>query len=167
MASPQHALLSLSAAPPCHVPPRPFPAALGPLERREKDQPMPKEPKDRLTEWQPQAAVPTWNSMSPGEKMAWLLNQALDCKREILTMPLPDPSDDSIEAHRIRMLVLAVADSTIEQSIRLQTNQLKPAAADDDIGELLEERLRAANTEIERLSAEDCKYGDGKPSKPN
>jgi uncharacterized small protein (DUF1192 family) len=65
------------------------------------------------------------------------------------------------------VLILDAADSTIEQSIRLQTNQLKPSAADDDIGELLEERLRAAKAEIERLSAEDCEYGNGKPSKPN
>jgi hypothetical protein len=28
-----------------------------------------------------------WQTMSPGEKMAWLLNQALDVKRDILTMP--------------------------------------------------------------------------------
>jgi hypothetical protein len=58
---------------------------------------------------------------------------ALDCKRDILTLPMPDPNDDSIEAHRIRMLLLAAADSTIEQTIRLQSNQLKPAAADDGI----------------------------------
>jgi hypothetical protein len=46
-----------------------------------------------------------------------------------LTMPLSDPNDDSAEAHRLRALLLAAADSTIEQTIRLQTNQLKPAAA--------------------------------------
>jgi hypothetical protein len=68
---------------------------------------------------QPHTAI-----MSPGEKMAWLLNQALDCKQEILTIPLPDPSDDSLEAGRARALILAAADSTIEQTIRLQTNQL-------------------------------------------
>ena len=115
----------------------------------------------------PAPGRPTWDSMSPGEKQAWLLNQALDCKREILTLPMPDPNDDSIEAHRTRHLILDAADSTIEQTIRLQTNQLKPSAADDDIGELLQERLRAAKAEIERLSAEDCEYGNGKPSKPN
>jgi hypothetical protein len=31
-------------------------------------------------ELQPNTAVPTWDSMSPGKKQAWLLNQALDCK---------------------------------------------------------------------------------------
>jgi len=57
-----------------------------------------------------------FEGMSPGEKQAWLLDQALDAKRDILTMPLPDPNDDSIEAHRLRSLVLAAADSTIEQT---------------------------------------------------
>jgi hypothetical protein len=77
----------------------------------ERIQPVPKE-------LQSHSAAPTWDFMSPGQKQAWLLGQALDCKREILTMPLPDPSDDIPEAHRIRMLVLAAADSTIEQTIR-------------------------------------------------
>jgi hypothetical protein len=92
--------------------------------------------------------------MSPGEKMAWLLNKALDVKRDILTMPLPDPDDDSIEAHRIRALVLDAADSTIEQTIRLRTNQLAPVANDDGIEKLLEERRRWAILEIGRLDAE-------------
>jgi hypothetical protein len=83
-----------------------------------------------------------WQTMSPGEKQARLLDKALDCKREILTLSMPDPNDDSIEAHRIRMLILAAADSTIEQTIRLQTNQLKPAAADDDMEKIFEERMR-------------------------
>jgi hypothetical protein len=38
-------------------------------------------------------AVPTWDSMSPGEKQAWPLDKALDCKREILTLPMPDPAE--------------------------------------------------------------------------
>jgi hypothetical protein len=116
---------------------------------------MPKEPKDRVTELQPQAA-PTWNSMSPGEKMAWLLGQALDCKREILTMPLPDPDDMSPASHRTRALALAAADSTIDQIMPLRTNQLAPAAAD---GIEDEERRLAAMAEIERMT--------GKPPNPN
>jgi hypothetical protein len=117
----------------------------------------------------PPLPVPTWDSMSPGEKQAWLLDKALDCKREILTLPMPDPNDDSIEAHRLRSLILAAADSTIEQTIRLQTNQLKPAANshDDEIGKIFEERQRRAIKEIERLGAEDSQYGNGKPSKTN
>ena len=39
--------------------------------------------------------------------------------------------------------------------------------SNDEIGELLEERRLAAEAEIERLSADRYKYGDGKPPKPN
>ena len=116
---------------------------------------------------QSHTAVPTWDSMSPGEKLAWLLDQALDCKREILTLPLQDPNDDSIEAHRIRMLVLSAANSTIEQTIRLRTNLLTPSAADDGIEKIFEERQRNALLEIERLNAAWNEYGDGKTKKPN
>jgi hypothetical protein len=108
-----------------------------------------------------------WQSMSAGEKQEWLLGAALDLKQEILTMPLPDPNDDSVEAHRMRVLLLSAADSTIEQTIRLQTNQLKPAAANDDIEKIFEERQRHAIKEIERLNAAWNEYGDGKPPKPN
>jgi hypothetical protein len=105
-------------------------------------------------------APPTFDSMSPGEKLEWRLGRALDCKREILTLPLPDPSDDSAEAHRLRSLILAAADSTIEQTIRLQTNQLKPTAADDGIGKFLEEQRRAALAKIEAM-------GRNNPGKPH
>jgi hypothetical protein len=110
---------------------------------------------------------PTWDDLPPGEKQAWLLGQALDCKREILTMPMPDPNDDSIEAHRLRSLILAAADSTIEQVIRMQTNQLKPSAADDDMEKIFEERMATAKLEIERLNAGQNEYGYGKTPKPN
>jgi hypothetical protein len=89
-----------------------------------------------------------WDSMSPGEKQSWLLNQALDVKRDILTTPLPDPNDDSAEAHRMRALILAAADSTIEQTIRLRTGQLTPAANDDGMEKIFEERMRAAKEQI-------------------
>jgi hypothetical protein len=116
------------------------------------------EPKDLVTE---RHDTREWQSMSPGEKQAWLLNQALDCKRGILTMPLPDPDDYSAEAIRMRALILAAADSTIEQTIRLQANQLKPPAADDGIAEIIEERRQKALEQIARMS-------DGlKPPKPN
>jgi hypothetical protein len=45
-------------------------------------------------------------------------------------------------------------EMTIEQTIRLQTNQLTPAANDDGIEKLLEERRRLAILEIERPDAE-------------
>jgi hypothetical protein len=59
------------------------------------------------------------------------------------------------------------SDSTIEQTIRLRTNELKPSAADDDMEKIFEERQRRAILEIERPSAERCEYGGGKPPKPN
>jgi hypothetical protein len=111
--------------------------------------------------------TPDWQTRSPGEKQAWLLDKALDRKREILTMPMPDLDDDSIEAHRLRLLILAAADSTIEQTIRMQTNQLKPSAADDSMEKIFEERRAAAELEIARLDAERNEYGDGKTSKSN
>jgi hypothetical protein len=119
---------------------------------------MHKEPKDRVTELHPRTAVPTWDSMSPGEKLSRLLDMALDVKKNVLSAPLPDPNDDSAEAHRMRSLILTAADSTIEQTIRLGTNQLAPAAA-DGFEEIIEERRRAAVLAIEKMS--------GKPPKPN
>jgi hypothetical protein len=59
----------------------------------------------------------SWSSLPPGDKQAWLLDQALDRKREILTMPLPDDGDDSIEATRLRALILTAADSTRDVSL--------------------------------------------------
>jgi hypothetical protein len=120
-------------------------------------------------EMHPRTAAPTWDSMSPGEKQEWLLNQALDCKRDILTLPMPDPNDDNADAHRLRMLVLSAADSTIEQTIRLQTNQLKPSAADDGMEKIFEERRAAAEQEIARLEAErnEYDYEGTNPSKPH
>jgi hypothetical protein len=53
-------------------------------------------------ELQPGKAAPTWDSLSPGEKQAWLFDKALDCKRDILTMPLPDPNDNSPDTARGR-----------------------------------------------------------------
>jgi hypothetical protein len=129
---------------------------------------MPKEQNGRGTELQARMAVPTRDSMSPGEKMAWLLDKALDCKREILTLPLPNPNDDSAEAHRMRALLLAAADSTIEQIIRLKANYLLQKASDDDAMEkIFEERMTAAKLEIERLNAGQNEYGYGKTPKPN
>ena len=86
---------------------------------------------------------------------------ALDVKKNILSAPLPDPNDDSAEVHRMRSLILAAADSTIEQTIRLRTNQLAATNShDDEIGKIFEERQKRALLEIERLT-------DGKPPKPN
>ena len=112
-------------------------------------------------------AVPKWDSLSPGEKLSRLLGMALDVKKNILSAPLPDPNDDSAEAHRMRSLILAAADLTIEQTIRLQTNQLTPAANDDAMEKIFEERQKRAILEIERLEAGRNEYCGGKTKKPN
>jgi hypothetical protein len=97
-----------------------------------------------------------WNSMPPGDKQAWLLDQALDRKREILTMPLPDDGDDSLEATRLRALILAAADSTISQTIALRSNMLATAqdTHDQELAQLIEERRQAALLEIAKLREE-------------
>jgi hypothetical protein len=64
-------------------------------------------------------------------------------------------------------LILDAADSTIEQTIRLRTNQLAPAAADDGIEEVIEERRQKALAQIERMDEESKRTGDGKTKKPN
>jgi hypothetical protein len=48
----------------------------------------------------------------------------------------------------MRALILAAADSTIEQTIRLRTGQLTPAANDDGMEKIFEERMRAAKEQI-------------------
>jgi hypothetical protein len=101
-----------------------------------------------------------WQTMSPGEKQAWLLGKALDCKREILTLPLPDPNDDSAEGMRLRALILAAADSTIEQTIRLRTNLLTPSNSDRDVERVIEERLQRTKEQIAAME----EYSGGKPS---
>jgi hypothetical protein len=94
-----------------------------------------------------------WNDLPPGEKQARLLDQALDRKLEILSMPLPDDGDDSAEAHRARSLVLAAADSTINQTIALRSAALSTAsdARDAAIEEFIEERRQKALVMIAKM----------------
>jgi hypothetical protein len=47
-------------------------------------------------------------------------------------------------------LILAAADSTIEQTIRLRTNQLAPAPS-DDLEQIIEERRQKALLAIEKM----------------
>jgi hypothetical protein len=98
-------------------------------------------------------AVAGWEDMPPGEKQARLLDQALDRKREILSLPLPDESDDSAEAHRARSLVLAAADSTINQTIALRSSMLSMAsdARDAEMEQFIEERRQQALVMIEKM----------------
>jgi hypothetical protein len=103
-------------------------------------------------------ATPQWEAMSPGDKQALLLDQALDRKREILSLPMPDADDDSADATRLRALILAAADSTISQTIALR--MLTPATAQDkrdqEIGAVIEERRLKMAALIERM-----REGDG------
>jgi|SRR5580704_3120981 hypothetical protein len=96
---------------------------------------------------------PGWNDMPPGDKQAWLLDQALDRKREILSMPLPDESDDSIESTRLRALILAASDSTINQTIALRSAALGTAsdARDTEMEQFIEERRQQALAMIEKM----------------
>jgi hypothetical protein len=102
-------------------------------------------------------ASPAWDTMPPGDKQAWLLDQALDRKREILTLPLPDDGDDSIEATRLRALILTAADSTINQTIALRSNMLATAQdtrADEHdraMEALIEERRQKALLMIAKM----------------
>jgi hypothetical protein len=97
--------------------------------------------------------TPAWDTMPPGEKQVWLLDRALDRKREILTIPLPDDGDDSPEATRLRQLILAAADSTISQTIALRSNMLATAqdTRDHELLKIIEERRQAALLQIEKM----------------
>ena len=61
-------------------------------------------------------------------------------------MPLPDESDDSIEATRLRALILTAADSTINQTIALRSPSLATAsnARDAAVEAYIEERRQKA-----------------------
>jgi hypothetical protein len=98
-------------------------------------------------------AVACWEDLPPGEKQARLLDQALDRKREILSLPLPDAHDDSAEAHRARLLVLAASDSTINQTIQLRSGALGMAsdARDAEMEQFIEERRQRALVMIEKM----------------
>src|ERR1700730_18384023 len=89
---------------------------------------------------------PGWEDLPPGEKQARLLDQALDRKREILSLRLPDESDNSSEAYRARSLVLAAADSTINQTIALRSAALGTVsdARDAAVEQFIEERRQQA-----------------------
>jgi hypothetical protein len=97
-----------------------------------------------------------WDTMPPGDKQAWLLDPALDRKREILTIPLPDVADDSSEATRLRALILAAADSTISQTIALRSNALTSAqdTRDNELLQLIEERRQEALVQIAKMREE-------------
>jgi hypothetical protein len=97
--------------------------------------------------------VAVWEDLPPGDKQAWLLDQALDRKREILSLPLPDEGDDSLEATRLRALILTASDSTINQTIALRSNVLATAqdTHDHEIEAFIEERRQKAAAQIAKM----------------
>jgi hypothetical protein len=105
-----------------------------------------------------EAVNEAWGAMSPGDKQAWLLDRALDRKREILAMPLPDDGDDSMEATRLRSLILDAANSTINQTIALRSNMLAMATARDtrdaEIEAVIEERRQKVLLRLEKMREE-------------
>jgi hypothetical protein len=103
-------------------------------------------------------AVTCWGDLPPGEKQARLLDQALDRKREILSLAMPADSDDSVEAHRTRSLILSASDSTIGQTIALRSNMLAMAhdnEHDRAMEALIEERRQAALLTIAKMREPD------------
>jgi hypothetical protein len=84
-------------------------------------------------------AVTAWDALPPGEKQE---------------------SDDSIEAHRTRSLILSASDSTIGQTTALRSNMLAMAQdtrADEHdraMEALIEERRQKAILEIARMERE-------------
>jgi hypothetical protein len=101
----------------------------------------------------PKELTADWNDLSPGDKQAWLLDQALDRKREILTIPLPDGDDGSPDAARLRSLILTAADSTINQTIALRSAALSMASdsRDAEMEKFIEERRQKALEMIAKM----------------
>ena len=71
-----------------------------------------------------------FEDLSPAEKLDWLGNLALDRKRDLLGTPLPADDDDSVEAHRLRTVILTAADSTINQIIKVNEVRLRARQVD-------------------------------------
>jgi hypothetical protein len=91
--------------------------------------------------------------LSSNEKHVQLLELALDRKREILSLPLPDKSDDSVEANRLRALVLSASDTTISQAISLQSlasGEGKNAVA-EEVEAFIKARRQMALRQIEMM----------------
>ena len=77
-----------------------------------------------------QARIIPFEDLSPAEKLDWLGNLALDRKRDLLGTPLPADDDDSVEAHRLRTVILTAADSTINQIIKVNEVRLRAREVD-------------------------------------
>lgn len=63
-----------------------------------------------------------------GEQLDELTRVALIRKAELLGLPLPEDEDMSFDACRQRQLILAAADSTINQRIKVDENALRASS---------------------------------------
>jgi hypothetical protein len=71
-------------------------------------------------------------------------------------LPLPDKSDDSVEANRLRTLVLNASDTTISQAISLQSlasGEGKNAVA-EEVEAFIKARRQMALRQIEMMNQE-------------
>jgi hypothetical protein len=91
----------------------------------------------------------TWRSLTPGQKQASLLADALDYKRELLAKT--SQFEVSLENAPLHNLFLRCSDSIINQVLQIEANALHRPVS-DEIEKLFEERQRHALKEIERLS---------------
>jgi hypothetical protein len=76
-------------------------------------------------------------------KLDSLTEVALDRKMDILGTPLPPDDDDSAEACRMRALILAAADSAINQKIKVDETAMVARRSQELLPELLA-RIEAA-----------------------
>ena len=66
-----------------------------------------------------------FDALSPSEQLQWLAELALIRKKQLLQTPLPGDNDGSHDAHRVRLMLLAAADSSINQLIKVNEVQLR------------------------------------------
>lgn len=90
-----------------------------------------------------------WRDLTPGQKQASLLSDALDYKRELMAKTAE--FEVSLENAPLHNLFLKCSDSIINQVLQIEANALHRPVS-DEIEKLFEERQKHALREIERLS---------------
>jgi hypothetical protein len=83
-----------------------------------------------------------WDAMSAAEQLRLLSRYSLDVKRELLLSAVPQ-ADARPETARERALLLAAADSTINQTIKVDEAALQARRSQELLPELLA-RIEAA-----------------------
>lgn len=90
-----------------------------------------------------------WAALTPGQKQASLLSDALDYKRELMAKTAE--FEINLENAPLHNLFLKASDSIINQVLQIEANALHRPVS-DEIEKLFEERQKHALREIERLS---------------